>query len=464
MNPSSSCFPIRSCRVLLLAAAGFFAAIANANERSQALTIGTPVRGEITSAEPLNYSDGTRSKLYRFNGKAGEVLSFQVSGALRAQLAVYADDLVLARSKTDRCSSCSSDAAMLVYRVESDRAYVLAVSGADHQAYGPYQLGSGRMELYSGGVLTPDDAISDLLDGAAREIPLQVETAGLYQIDLRSDDFDTKLELSGNGVDMDNDDGGDGTNSRLLTQLQPGRYTLRARGYGESARGLYTLAVVAWNPPAGVELRNGGELPLNGEELTGLLDGENHYTLDVDSRQLVTVDLKSDMFDPYLVLAGHGVSEEDDDGGSGLNARIRTILEPGTYLITARVSGSASRSKSGTGIFQLSARGRAVSEGEGTGAALVLGEEISATLLDGVPNRHALSVRERGVYRIDMRSGDIDSHLRLYLGGELIDSDDDGGSGLNARMTNTLEPGDYVVESSDYNNNAGDYQIVVHKQ
>jgi len=458
MNPPRPRFPQAYCAGLLLAA-GLFAAAARADERPQALTIGTTVRGEITSAERLNYSDGTRSKLYRFNGKAGEVLSFQVSGALRAQLAVYADGHALAQSKTgDR----SSEAAALAYRVESDQAYVLAVSGIDYQAYGPFQLASERLELYGGGPLTPDVTISDLLDGTAREIPLMIETAGLYQIDQRSDAFDTKLELSGNGVSQSDDDGGDGTNSRLLVQLQPGRYTLKARGYSDSARGLYTLSVVAWNPPEGVELRSA--LPLNGDELTGLLSGENHYFLDVSSRQLVTIDLKSDMFDPYLELSGNGVSEENDDGGDGLNARIRTILEPGMYQITARRAGAGSRSRAGAGLFQLSASGREVPDGAGTGAALAPGAEVSATLLEGLPNRHAFNVSRRGEYVIEMRSDDIDSYLRLYRNGEQIASNDDGGDGLNARIEEELAPGEYVVEASAYGSEGGDYRIVARRR
>jgi len=460
MNPRRPRFPHAYCAGLLLAT-GLFAAAAHADERPQALTIGTTVRGEITSAERLNYSDGTRSKLYRFNGKAGDVLSFQVSGALRAQLAVYADRQLQAQSKTG--GRGDSEAATLAYRVESDQAYVLAVSGIDYQAYGPFQLASQRLELYGGGALTPDVTISDLLDGTVREIPLTIETAGLYQIDQRSDAFDTKLELSGNGVSQSDDDGGDGTNSRLLVQLQPGRYTLKARGYSDSARGLYTLSVVEWNPPEGVELRNGGALPLDGE-LNGLLSGENQYTLAVDSRQLVTIDLKSDMFDPYLELSGNGVSEENDDGGDGLNARIRTILEPGTYQITAKRAGSGRRSRSGAGLFQLSASGREVPEGAGTGAALALGAEVSASLLEGLPNRHTFNVSRRGEYVIDMRSDDIDSYLRLYRNGEQIASNDDGGDGLNARIEEELAPGEYVVEASAYGSEGGDYRIVARRR
>jgi len=348
MNSRPSRFPRTYCAGLLLAT-GLFAAAAHADDRAQALTIGATVRGEITSADRLNYSDGTRSKLYRFNGKAGEVLSFQVSGALRAQLAVYADG----QSQAQSGMRDEREAATLAYRVESDQAYVLAVSGIDHQAYGPFRLASERLELYGGGTLTPDVTISDLLSGSPREIPLMIEAAGIYQIDQRSDAFDTKLELSGNGVSQTDDDGGDGLNSQLLVQLQPGHYTLKAGGYSDSARGLYTLSVVAWIPPEGVELRSGGALPL-GEELNGLLNGENHYTLELNSRQLVTIDLESDMFDAYLELSGNGVSEENDDGGDGLNARIRTILEPGTYQITAK--SAPRRGRSTAGLFQLSGR------------------------------------------------------------------------------------------------------------
>jgi len=431
-----------------------------ADDPAKALTIGTTVHGEITSTDRINYNDGSRSKLYRFDGKAGEALSFQVSGVLRARLELYADGRLQVQTDGERDDTTATK---LTYLVESDQTYVLAVSGMDRQASGPFQLTSERLERYGGGTLTPDMAVSDVLDSTEREIPLIIETAGLYQIDLRSNAFHTVLRLSGNGVAQANSDGSDGEPSRIVVELQPGRYTLKARGYSDSSRGLYILSVAAWTPPNGGEVLNGGTLPLN-RKVNGLAQNPegNHYTLKINSRQLVTIDLESDTFNPYLELSGNGVFEKNDDRDAvSLNARIRRILEPGTYQITAK-NAPMSFLIDLVNPFQLSARGREVPEGAGRGAALVLDREVSANLLEGIPNRHAFNVSQYGGYVIRMVSGDIDSVLRLYRNGEQIainDNESDLPFTTDARIVAELTPGEYVVEASAYGSEGGNYRI-----
>jgi len=63
---------------------------------------------------------------------------------------------------------------------------------------------------YTGEDLTPDVNIHDLLDGQPRELALQIEQAGLYQLDMSSDEFDSKLELTGNGLSLRGDNGEEG--------------------------------------------------------------------------------------------------------------------------------------------------------------------------------------------------------------------------------------------------------------
>lgn len=70
------------------------------------------------------------------------------------------------------------------------------------------------------------------------------------RLDARSFAIDTVLELyDADGVLLvDNDDGPDGTNSRIETALEPGDYCVTVRGFGDSA-GPFDLTVV----PAGME-------------------------------------------------------------------------------------------------------------------------------------------------------------------------------------------------------------------
>jgi len=441
--------------LLVLVSLGNSIGIASANERNtERLTIGSEARAEITSADRLNYNDGSRSKLYRFTATPGELVTFQVSGALKARLAVYVDGEQKAQSKSDHDAE-----AVLSYKVDSTRPHLLVVSGRDHHAYGPFRLSSRVLEAYTGETLTLGAHIHDWLGAASSDLILQIEREGLYQIDMISDEFDTKLEISGDGVSATNDDGGQGTNARLIVELSPGRYTLRTQGYEHDARGLYQLSVAEYALPEGQQLNNGGALELGAPALTGLLSSETRvYTLQLDQRQLVTIDMGSDMFDSYLELEGPNVSLENDDGGDRLNARIRAVLEPGRYEVTARATG-----RSGTGLFTLSASGRDVPEGSG-GGPLVIGERSTAELLPGLPNQHTFSVRQASEYVIDMESDDFDSYLRLYRDGEEIDKDDDGGRALNARIQRRLSPGDYTIEASDVGDDGGRYQIVVRQR
>ena len=54
--------------------------------------------------------------------------------------------------------------------------------------------------------------------------------------------LDTYLELRGNGMSLQDDDGGGALNSMISTQLQPGTYTIVCRAFGDSTGG-YSLAV-----------------------------------------------------------------------------------------------------------------------------------------------------------------------------------------------------------------------------
>jgi len=434
----------------MLACVGGLLGTASANERTaERLNIGQEIRGEITSSGRINYSDGSRSKLYRVSAKPGEVLSFQVSGALNARLTLLVDGELVAQSQGRR----GGNNATLSYRAESAQPHFLAVSGIDHRAYGPFRLSSEILNLYAGETLTPEVTIRDWLN-QSRELTLQIDRAGLYQIDLMSDEFDTKLELTGNGLSLSDDDSGDRSNSRLISELAPGRYTLRATSYSHKDAGLYQLSVAPYALPEGIELQNSGALVLNGAELTGMLSGEARvYELQIEQRQLVTIDMRSDMFDAYLELSGPGVWREDDDGGDRLNARISAILEPGRYQVSAGgVEGRA-------GLFQLAASGR--EPPENTGGPLTIGQASTSELHPSLPNQHTFTVRQAGLYRIEMISDEVDSYLRLYRDGDLLDEDDDGGQALNARIDRHLQPGDYVIEASAVDNDGGSYRIQV---
>ncbi|HZG47591.1 MAG TPA: hypothetical protein VEZ41_15190, partial [Allosphingosinicella sp.] len=431
-------------------AIGSTGALHAAEPAATALTLGSDTRGEITSRATINYRDGSRSELYRVNLHEGQVASFQVTGALRARLSAFFDGELLGASPED--SEEDGENVALMVRAKRSGTHTVAVSGVDASAFGPYTLSSKAIEAYGGETLRVGASISDWVD-APRRLPLQIDRAGLYVIDMLSDDFDPVLKLEGEGVSISNDDSDGGRNPRIATMLQPGRYTLTADGFESEVNGMYQLRVAARELPAG-GLSSGGPIQL-GKEATGLYQGTpQRFRFSLPARRLVRIDMRSSEIDSKLTLRGNGVEADDDDGGDRFNARIATLLEAGNYDIEA---GTASE---GAGVFTLLVAATEAPANAG-GGALTIGRITDATLLSGMKDRYTVSVRSPGGYTIDMRAEGLDSHLRLLRGGEEIASDDDGGEGYNARIQRRLETGDYVIEATSVNDDVGSYRIAI---
>src|SRR5690606_38385983 len=305
---------------------------------------------------------------------------------------------------------------------------------------------------WDGDPLRTGAEILDWVDGR-RELPLRVDRRAMYTIDLRSGQFDALLRIAGNGIDVQDDDGGEGTNARLSVLLDPGTYTLTVGGWGGSGRGLYELAVDSRPVPAG--LNQGGGIRADGSTLQGALQGTPlRYQFTLRERQMVTADMRSGDFDALLVLRGAGVEHRDDDGGEGLDARLVQVLEPGDYTI------EATSATGGSGLFTLTVTAAGVPEGTG-GGTLTVGSPKEALLLPGAADRYAFSVAEAGDYVMHMASLDFDSWLELFdAEGRPLASDDDSGGGLNARIRIALEPGDYTLEASAIAGDGG-YQVSV---
>jgi hypothetical protein len=98
------------------------------------------------------------------------------------------------------------------------------------------------------GELTDDDERVEQDDSPYDEYVLDVPQGWTIEVDMRSTDFDTYLWLIGPGGNsiIQNDDGGEGTNSRFAyTTRAPGQYTVRANSYDGTGRGRYRLHVRA---------------------------------------------------------------------------------------------------------------------------------------------------------------------------------------------------------------------------
>ncbi|KAA0013134.1 hypothetical protein F0A17_09535 [Billgrantia pellis] len=84
---------------------------------------------------------------------------------------------------------------------------------------------------------------ASLLPGGRSVYEFQIDRAGEYHLEMRSNDFDAYLELEGEGVFLSDDDGAGDLNARISTHLEPGAYRATARSYGGGDGGAYTLSL-----------------------------------------------------------------------------------------------------------------------------------------------------------------------------------------------------------------------------
>ena len=319
-----------------------------------------------------------------------------------------------------------------------------------------------------------------------------------FTIDLRSDDFDSYLYLMtarAEDVIVRNDDGAGGCNARIVYTApsdRPLRIIANAvrPNAGAPITGAYTLqvkagsALVEQRAKCGAsvvapnlttddpsELDVGGRFLEVGREYGGALtEADPRWTQD-DSRvqawaiegaagESVTIDLISDEFDAYLMVLGPSVSEFDDDGAGGCNARVTfRFAENTAYRIIVNHNGEPS-----TGAFQIRAATKPTPPTPGEcGAATVV--DTSADDFPPSAGRLALNQdydgelttndylndddtymqvweiigREGETVTVDLRSKDFDSYLFLVGPGleePLID--DDSAGGCDARVTITF--------------------------
>jgi hypothetical protein len=183
-----------------------------------------------------------------------------------------------------------------------------------------------------------------------------------------------------------------------------------------------------------------------------VMSDQTHYkvvTFMGTAGQTVQIDLLSNDFDAYLYLKDQNGSTlaHDDDGGGGHNARIiQTLSYSGMYQIYANTVG---RGETGNFTLQLQASGmqQMAQQPMGMAQQIPIGTSVSGQLMSSDPTlpdgSHYKLFTFMGTagqaVQIDMISSAFDAYLYLRnQNGQAIAHDDDGGGGLNARITQQL--------------------------
>lgn len=203
-----------------------------------------------------------------------------------------------------------------------------------------------------------------------------------------------------------------------------------------------------YNLPAAIGVTLGGTL---GDSDCRLSSGAfaDFYSFNVPAQRAVQFGQASTSYDTYMSMydpAGRLVAVNDDFGGT-LNSGFRVLLRPGEYVVRAS-SLSSGRTGPYTLTSQLLPEDNSgcvefwVTRGISTAQRLTAGDCGAPAYFDP----YSLYLVQGETVTVSQSSPVFDSFLALQRSGSVVASDDNGGGGLNARLTYTAPAtGLYVV-------------------
>jgi len=458
------------------------------------IRVGQSVRGALTANDPETES-GHAYDAYRFRARAAErftidLVSDDFDPVVRVGRMRAGEFIELAMNDDTPATGLNS---RLVFTADDNDDYVIRATPLVAGGQGAYTLALARgpevasaqpIEIGASieGVLTEDDGTG--AGGARADVYRFSGREGQrVRIEMKSSEFDTYLEL----FDADyaslaeDDDGADGTNSRLTFTLpRTGAFIVEARAFTEST-GPYSLSI------SEVEPEKAPERLLFGSTIQGEINtadptdnrgrGFDAYVFQGVSGQRIQAIMRSGDFDAYLQIGRAGaefsILADDDDGlGEGTDSRLSFILpEDGSYVLRALPLGS-----DGKGLYSLELidRGPQPQPGSilvGATARGVLTEADATAEDNSFYDAYRLVLKEDDKLLITMVSNEVDSFLiigREPAGGrfEVLGSDDDGLSDTHAKLVWTAPAdGIYEIRAGTFQQGqTGAYALTVEKQ
>jgi hypothetical protein len=170
---------------------------------------------------------------------------------------------------------------------------------------------------------------------AAPTLTLTIATPSEVQIDATSTGADAQLVLTGPGVTVEDSDGGDGVNARIITFLAPGTYEVQVWEWRGGAMTANVAAMVLppltaaatitpGAPPAPVTAPAGDSNRASSAEVTVTIATAGNYTIDA-------VGPATGCDSQLVIVRDNAEVGRDSDSGDENNARWTGPLTPGTY-------------------------------------------------------------------------------------------------------------------------------------
>jgi hypothetical protein len=378
----------------------------------------------------------------------------------------------------------------LEFTAPSTGNFFLGASAFGEASTGGYALGAREGDIpadnttdallapdgdYREGVLSPagdrDWYRLDLVEGQG----LRVGLAGTGTPDTLGDPYLVLYGPDGAEILRD-DDGGDALNAWFeYSATQAGTHYLEARGFTEDAAGRYAVSITGGEIGGSAEMAE--YIAPNGEgrvSTIGTPDDTDWYSVElIEGRpyRFYADGMDPDpLADPLLTIydsQGNQVAV-DDDGGPGVNSYLSfTSPTGGSYF-----AGVSSFNSSGAGRYQLR-----VIDTE------VPGHAYTDEMLDAAGDDRIGNIEISGdidAYRVELEAGvryviEVNGHGDDPLGdafltiadgeGTRVTSDDDSGSGMDARLQFTPEnAGTFLIQASGLGGSTGWYQVSIMRQ
>lgn len=303
----------------------------------------------------------------------------------------------------------------------------------------------------------------------------------------RSNDFDSFLAVGSSAAPgcsedckFDDDSAGELNSAITYTLPASGKVQIRVNSISSDASGAYTVEVAALPAPAPARpqaLRLDTETRGSLSDTSARDDDERPHdiwTVSGRRNQEVMIRVNSDEFDPYVEFGSldrnrFSSTASDDDGGPGMNARLKVTLDAsgrGAIKVTTP-SGEAS------GAYTITVGAPPVNPPLSV-QTIAVGDSVRGSLAEG--DRFDEEDIRYDVFRIEGRPGQrvvvglqsdaFDAYLKwgTFDGDSLLleSSDDDSGGGTNAQLAVTIDEdgvGRLVVSSLD--GTLGDYTLSV---
>lgn len=233
-----------------------------------------------------------------------------------------------------------------ISRVLEPATYYVKVVGYRTSHTGSYLIGvtsglGGTVDLQVNG-----PAVNGVIGGGGEEdlFRFTVSTSSSHTIETflgsLPDSYISLYDSAARLIESDDDDG-EGQASKIIRTLAPGTYYVKARGYGSTHTGTYSIRVTA----------SYGEgtttIAVDGASASGAIDHygeEDWYQFTVNNVGVYLIETRlGTLSDSHIYLYGPNsrstLIEEDDDDGEGLASRIERSLAIGTYFL--KVKGSS---------------------------------------------------------------------------------------------------------------------------